>query len=164
MWWVNPQLWSKGDAEETEWSPWCAWNTATFLGEQSLWEFGHWTLLGLEAHPSLQRGLAAFCQEIAEHRKETLQQQLSYNQYLPLLESLCSTLNMQYSRAGSSSSQELGTPGKGCVCSSSELTTSFQKQPQLSWATVTSSVCLQQEIEAFCEWKRPGDDVSLLIN
>jgi len=64
--------------------------------------------------------------------REALQQQLSYNQYLPLLESLCSTLNMQYSRAGSSSSQELGTPGKGCVCSTAELTASFQKQPRLS--------------------------------
>lgn len=31
----------------------------TFLEEQSLWEFGHWTLLGLEADPSLQGGLGA---------------------------------------------------------------------------------------------------------
>lgn len=60
----------------------------TFLEEQSLWEFGHWTLLGLEADPSLQGGVRCFCQGIAELREEINQQQLSCNQYLPLLESL----------------------------------------------------------------------------
>jgi len=45
-------------------------NTSTFQGEQSPWEFGQWTLLGLEVHPSLQGGLGAFCQAIAAHGKE----------------------------------------------------------------------------------------------
>lgn len=106
---------------------------------------GIWPLdfVGARGPPQAPRGVRCLVPgDSWTQGRDTLQQQLSYNQYLPLPESLCSTLNMQYSRAGSSSSQELGTPGKGCVCSSSELTTSFQKQPQLSWATVASSICL----------------------
>lgn len=128
---------------------------------------GIWPLdfVGAQGSPQPPRGVRRLLPgDSCTGDRDALQQQLSCNRHLPSVESLCSTLNMQYSRAGSSSSQELGTPGKGCVCSSSELHASFQKQPLLSWATVASSIRLQQEAEAFCEWKESEDEASVLIN